>query len=104
MGDRQPGMRRDVSLHLTQSGAGFFGCLMCAKGRESRKQMNKFGHILIVEDDPMDVELTLAALEENNLANDVVVTRDGEEALDYLYCVGNSKLAETTTPQRCSSI
>jgi CheY-like chemotaxis protein len=47
------------------------------------------GRILIVEDDPKDVELTLTALDEYNLANDVVVTRDGEEALDYLYCRGN---------------
>jgi len=51
--------------------------------------MNKFGRILIVEDDPKDVELTLTALDEYNLANEVVVTRDGEEALDYLYCRGN---------------
>jgi CheY-like chemotaxis protein len=47
------------------------------------------GRILMVEDDPKDVELTLTALEEYNLANDVVVTSDGEEVLDYLYCRGN---------------
>jgi CheY-like chemotaxis protein len=47
--------------------------------------MNTFGRILIVEDDPKDVELTLTALEEYNLGNEVVVTNDGEEALDYLY-------------------
>ena len=41
--------------------------------------------ILLAEDDPKDVELTLAALEEHNLANKVVVARDGAEALDYLY-------------------
>jgi len=41
--------------------------------------------ILLVEDNERDVELTLAALEEYNLANEVVVARDGEEALDYLY-------------------
>ena len=41
--------------------------------------------ILLVEDNPNDIELTLAAFEENNLANEVVVVRDGEEALDYLY-------------------
>ena len=51
--------------------------------------MNELARILIVEDDPKDVELTLTALEEYNLANEVVVTRDGEEALDYLYCRGN---------------
>jgi DNA-binding NarL/FixJ family response regulator len=41
--------------------------------------------ILLAEDDPKDVELTLVALEEHNLSNKVVVTRDGAEALDYLY-------------------
>jgi|SRR5882672_10048010 DNA-binding response OmpR family regulator len=51
--------------------------------------MNNLGRILMVEDDPKDVELTLTALDEYNLANEVVVTRDGEEALDYLYCRGN---------------
>jgi CheY-like chemotaxis protein len=48
--------------------------------------MSILGRILLVEDDPKDVELTLTALEEYNLANEVVVTRDGAEALDYLYC------------------
>jgi len=47
--------------------------------------MSALGRILLVEDDPKDVELTLTALEEYHLANEVVVTRDGEEALDYLY-------------------
>jgi CheY-like chemotaxis protein len=41
--------------------------------------------ILLVEDNPKDVELALEALEEHNLANDVVVVRNGAEALDYLY-------------------
>ena len=40
--------------------------------------------ILLVEDDPKDIELTLAALGEHNLANEVAVARDGVEALDYL--------------------
>jgi CheY-like chemotaxis protein len=44
--------------------------------------------ILLVEDSVNDVELTLTALEEYNLANSVVVTRDGQEALDYLHCAG----------------
>jgi CheY-like chemotaxis protein len=47
--------------------------------------MSKLGRILLVEDDPHDVELTLTALQEYNLANDVVVAHDGQEALDYLY-------------------
>jgi len=41
--------------------------------------------ILLVEDNPDDEELTLLALEEFRLANDIVVARDGEEALDYLF-------------------
>ncbi|HXI85615.1 MAG TPA: response regulator [Verrucomicrobiae bacterium] len=41
--------------------------------------------ILLAEDDPNDVELTLTALEEYHLANQVAVVHDGEEALDYLY-------------------
>jgi len=44
--------------------------------------------ILLVEDNPNDVELTLEALSENNIANAVDVASDGEEALDYLYCKG----------------
>jgi CheY-like chemotaxis protein len=40
--------------------------------------------ILLVEDDPHDIELTLLALGKNNLANEVAVARDGEEALNYL--------------------
>jgi DNA-binding response OmpR family regulator len=47
--------------------------------------MNGLERILMVEDDPNDVELSLTALEQYNLANEVVVAGDGEEALDYLY-------------------
>ena len=50
--------------------------------------METLARILMVEDDPKDVELTLTALEEYNLSNEVVVTHDGEEALDYLYSRG----------------
>ena len=46
--------------------------------------------ILIVDDNPKDVELTLSALAEKNLANEVVVAEDGVEALDYLYKCGKS--------------
>ncbi len=41
--------------------------------------------ILLAEDNPNDLELSLAALAEHNLAEEVAVTRDGDEALDYLY-------------------
>lgn len=44
--------------------------------------------ILLVEDNPKDIELTLAALDRSQLANEVVVVRDGAEALDYLFCQG----------------
>jgi len=44
--------------------------------------------ILLAEDSSQDVELTLAALQEYHIANDVVVVRDGQEALDYLYGKG----------------
>ncbi|HXB21111.1 MAG TPA: response regulator [Candidatus Solibacter sp.] len=59
---------------------------------------NKLGRILMVEDDPKDVELTLTALEEYNLANEVIVTRDGEQALDYLYCRGEYKMRSSGNP------
>ena len=42
--------------------------------------------ILLAEDNANDVELTVAALKANRLANEVVVVRDGVQALDYLYC------------------
>jgi CheY-like chemotaxis protein len=60
--------------------------------------INKLGRILMVEDDPKDVELTLTALEDYNLANEVVVTRDGEQALDYLYCREEYKLRSSDNP------
>jgi DNA-binding response OmpR family regulator len=47
--------------------------------------MSDIKRILLVEDDPKDVELTLTGLAEYNLANEVVVAHDGEEALDYLH-------------------
>jgi len=51
--------------------------------------VNGIGRILLVEDDPKDIDLTLAALGEYNLANEVIVVRDGAEALDYLHSKGN---------------
>ena len=47
--------------------------------------MKTFKRILLAEDDLKDVELTVNALNEHNLANDILIARDGAEALDYLY-------------------
>ena len=60
--------------------------------------MNDLKRILLVEDDPKDVELTLTGLAEYNLANEVVVARDGEEALDYLYRRGNHAMRANGNP------
>ncbi len=50
--------------------------------------MNALKRILLVEDNPHDAEMTMAALAEHNLSNEVVLTSDGEDALDYLYTRG----------------
>jgi CheY-like chemotaxis protein len=66
--------------------------------------MSTLARILIVEDDPNDVELTLTALADYNLANEVVVTRDGQQALDYLYCRGEFSTRSPGNPLSCCSI
>jgi CheY-like chemotaxis protein len=60
--------------------------------------MNAIHSILLVEDNPQDVELTLAALGEHHLANEVVVATDGEEALDFLYQRGRFKMRTSGNP------
>ena len=54
--------------------------------------------ILLVEDNPNDLELTLIALEKSQLANEVVVVRDGAEALDYLNAQGAWKDRQEGNP------
>lgn len=58
----------------------------------------KLKRILLVEDDPMDMELTLTALEERNLANEVLVVHDGEEALNFLYSRGSFRMRAPGNP------
>ena len=60
--------------------------------------MTTLGRILLVEDDPRDVELTLTALEDHKLANEVVVARDGQQALDYLRCQGEYSARANENP------
>ncbi len=54
--------------------------------------------ILLVEDNPKDLELTLAALEQSQLANPIIVCRDGAEALDFLYRRGPYEGREARDP------
>src|SRR5207247_6096451 len=54
----------------------------------SRRQGMDNKVILLVEDNPRDEALTLRALKKSNIVNDVVVARDGVEALDYLFGTG----------------
>ena len=56
--------------------------------------------ILLVEDDPSDVELTLHALYNEKLCNRIHVARDGEEALDFLFCRGQHAERGTDEPPR----
>lgn len=60
--------------------------------------MTEFKSVLLVEDNPNDVELTKEALVEHNLANKIVVVHDGAEALDYLYCRGKFRQVNPATP------
>jgi CheY-like chemotaxis protein len=60
--------------------------------------MAKIRTILLAEDNPNDVELTLEAMAENNLANRVFVVRDGVEAMEYLRCEGKYKNRKTGIP------
>jgi CheY-like chemotaxis protein len=52
--------------------------------------------ILLVEDDPDDAFMTRRALEKNNLCNELVIVRDGEQALDYLFGTGSYEGRDTT--------
>ncbi|MBF5095219.1 response regulator, partial [Azospirillum sp. INR13] len=55
--------------------------------------------ILLVEDNPKDLELTLEAFEEAQLANDIVVARDGAEALSYLFDENGQPISKPSDPK-----
>ena len=57
---------------------------------------NDIVELLLVEDNPNDLDLALHALKKNNLANKIQVVRDGQEALDFLYGKGNYSREKTT--------
>lgn len=62
--------------------------------------MNNKKIILLVEDNPDDVALTMRALKQNNITNEMVVAKDGAEALDYLFGTGAYSGRDTSiTPQ-----
>jgi two-component system, response regulator len=61
-------------------------------------KMLELRKILLAEDNPKDVELTLEALEDSNLANRVVVVKDGVETLEYLRCQGQYVNREPSLP------
>jgi two-component system, response regulator len=60
--------------------------------------MNDFRTILLAEDNPKDVELTIEALSEHNLANRVTVVKDGVDAMEYLRCEGKYKQRSPGNP------
>jgi two-component system response regulator len=63
----------------------------------TKKEEKMKRNILLVEDNPDDVELTLRALKKYNVKNEIVVVRDGAEALDYLFATGAYSDRDTTT-------
>jgi CheY-like chemotaxis protein len=62
--------------------------LPCPPPKRKGAPLPELRPILLVEDSPRDLELTLAALEKCQLANDIVIARDGAEAIDYLFSTG----------------
>ncbi|MGH8628312.1 MAG: response regulator, partial [Gammaproteobacteria bacterium] len=60
--------------------------------------MDELKTILLVDDDPNDVELTLQALAEHRLVNEIAVVNDGEQALDFLYRRSRFEGSDGTPP------
>jgi two-component system response regulator len=62
-------------------------------------KFKRFASILLVEDNPDDEELTLMAFKQSNIANQIVVERDGAAALDYLFYTGKHSGSDHILPQ-----
>ncbi|MEW6108361.1 MAG: response regulator [Nitrospirota bacterium] len=60
--------------------------------------INQLINILLIEDNPDDVELTIHALKKNNIVNPVTIIRDGQEAVDYLFYKGKYSSSTHTLP------
>lgn len=63
-------------------------------------EINSLVEVLLVEDSPTDAELTIAALKENNLANNLVWVKDGAEALDFLFARGAYESRQMDKPPK----
>jgi len=64
------------------------------------KSVSNEVEILLVDDSPEDVELTIRALRRNKIANEIQVVEDGVEALDFLFCRGSYEDRTSTNPPR----
>ena len=85
--------------HLGRGGAGHRRRVLFQPAQVGRRRaMSELRPILLADDNPKDVELTLAALADHNLANHVIVVRDGVEALEYLRCEGAYRLRRPGRP------
>jgi transposase len=89
-GNRSPRRR---STRRTRVGAGHWGkrcgdLLHNPTSANGRPIVTRSGIILLVEDNPDDVDLTLRAFEKSNVRNEILVVRDGAEALEYLFGTG----------------
>ncbi|HTL56806.1 MAG TPA: response regulator [Candidatus Limnocylindrales bacterium] len=71
---------------------------LSSTGGESNDQNSGSIHILLVEDDPKDIELALRAFAEAKLANQIEIARDGATALDYMLCRGRYAQRQPKTP------
>jgi two-component system, response regulator len=85
IGDEEHWLVKKYGLILPY-GKAFYRLLYSVKGQQGTKMNNKT--ILLVEDNSDDEFLTLRALKKSHIGNEVVVVRDGAEALDFLFCRG----------------